>query len=659
MSARRFALFGALALFIMFVAANITANSWFRSWRLDLTENQLYSLSPGTQTTLDGLTEPVELTLYYSRDAAAPVPQLQTYAARVREMLQTFQARSHGRVRFVEIDVERYSEQEDDAVEAGIEPVTPFQGADPIYFGLTGANAINDQRTIPLFDPQREAFLEYEITRLIFELEHPARTRVALISSLPLDPAIAAAAAGRPSGQSTFAAEMGRLMEVTKLPPNFHEIPDVDVLAIIHPGALTQSQLYAIDQFVLRKGRAFIAVDPAALSAEQSGGFDPFNATGPAPASSNLQQLLSRWGVTMAPTVVLDLDGALPVQVQDPTSGQTQNAPQPLFFQVPAEHLDRHDLMTAWLQRGINFGLAGGLSWSEENGVEVTPLVRTSGNTMRMSAAEALARPSPYEVVSMWPQGGGRIETVALRLSGNLETAFPNGRPAEEAPAPETPLETPPETPPQTPNAQAPPAQPSAGGAAPGAQLRRSAAPAEIVVVADVDFLADDFYVDPRSGGSAADNGAFALNAIDVLSGSNALVSLRSRAPSSRRMELLDNMERDAQRRIERRTDELQGELQETESRLAQLQSRGRGSGFFSGDLGAELTPEENTEIERFRNRVVQVRSELRNTERNLRGDVNQLEAFVVFVNIWLAPILVAAAGVFLFWRRQRRRRAR
>src|SRR5262245_24819525 len=98
MSARRFALFGALALFIMFVAANITANTWFRSWRLDLTENQLYSLSPGTQTTLDGLTEPVELTLYYSRDAAAPVPQLQTYAARVREMLQTFQARSHGRV---------------------------------------------------------------------------------------------------------------------------------------------------------------------------------------------------------------------------------------------------------------------------------------------------------------------------------------------------------------------------------------------------------------------------------------------------------------------------------------------------------------------------------------------------------------------------------
>src|SRR5690349_20509525 len=160
MSARRFALFAAFALLIMFVAANVTANSWFRSWRLDLTENHLYTLSPGTQRTLDRLSEPVELTLYYSRDAASSEPQLQAYASRVREMLQTVQARSHGRVRFVEIDVKPFSEEEDRAVEAGIQPVRRTQDDDPIYFGLTGANAIDDKRTIPFFDAQREPFLE-------------------------------------------------------------------------------------------------------------------------------------------------------------------------------------------------------------------------------------------------------------------------------------------------------------------------------------------------------------------------------------------------------------------------------------------------------------------------------------------------------------------
>jgi ABC-type uncharacterized transport system involved in gliding motility auxiliary subunit len=229
-------------------------------------------------------------------------------------------------------------------------------------------------------------------------------------------------------------------------------------------------------------------------------------------------------------------------------------------------------------------------------------------------------------------------------LSGNLETAFPQGRPAQAAIAPVEGVEAP--------AAATPPA-------APAEPLARSATPAEIVIVADVDFLADDFYVDPRNGGAAADNASFALNAIDVLGGSDALVSLRSRAPSVRRMNLVEDMERNAERRIRDRQEELQGELQETEARLAQLQERGRGSGFFAGDLGAELTPEENAEIERFRAQVVEVRSELRNTERNLRSDIDRLEAVVVFINVWLAPLLVAGAGLFLFWRRQRRGSAR
>lgn len=649
MSARRYALFAALALFVMFVAANITSNSWFRSWRLDLTENHLYSLSRGTQQTLDELTEPLEITLYYSRDSAAPLPQLTAYAARVREMLQTFAARSHGRVRFVEIDVEAFSDAEDDAVEAGINPIRPYEGADPIYFGLTGANAIDDRRTIPFIDPQREAFLEYEITRLIFELENPDRTSVALITSLPIDPAAASAPGAAPGGgQSVFATEMGRLLDVNKLAPNFTEIPaDTDVLAIIHPGALSQSQLYAIDQFVLRKGRLFLALDPASMRSMQSAGFDPFDPVMPVPQSSTLEPLLERWGVAMGPRVVLDLEGALPVQVQDPTTGQNLQAPQPLFFSIPAERLDRNDLMTAWLRRGVNFGLAGSLSFSEREGVTVTRLATTSGRTMRLPAEQALMRPSPYDIMNMWPPGGGRIETVALRLSGDLETAFPQGEPAAEAP-----LVVDGEAP-----AAAPPAPAAEEG--PQAPLTRSATPAEIVIVADTDFLEDDFYVDPQSGAAAADNASFALNAIDVLGGSDALVSLRSRAPSVRRMNMVDDMEADAERRIQRRQEELQGQLAETEQRLAALQERGRGSGFFSGDLGAEMTPEENAEIERFRAQLVQTRSELRSTERDLRGDINQLQALVVFINVWLAPMLVAGAGLVLFWRRQRRGRAR
>jgi ABC-type uncharacterized transport system involved in gliding motility auxiliary subunit len=629
MSTRRFALFAALAFFIMFVAGNVIANSWLRSWRLDLTESRLYSLSQGTKQILDELSEPVQLTLYYSRDATTGLPDVQAYASRVRELLQTYAARSNGRVRFVEVDVEPFTQAEDEAAEAGIEPRQPQGGGDPVYFGLVGANAIDDQRAIPFFDPNREQFLEYELTRLIYELEHPNRTRVGLISSLPLDPNAAANPFGQAAPRSAFAGEMGRLLDVQTIAPDFTEIPDVDVLAIIHPGALSPVQLYAIDQFILRKGRAFIALDPASLAAaQQGGGFDPFNPVAPAPTSSMLEPLLSRWGVSMSRDVVLDAEGALDVTVQQP-DGQVVQAPQPLFFAVPAEQnqLDRQDLMTAWLRRGINFGLAGALSASEREGLRVTHLARTSGTTMRMTAEQAMMRPSPDMIRAMWPPSAGRVETVALRLSGNLDSAF-NG-PPEGAP---------------------PPAE---GQTA----LTRSATTAEIVIVSDADFLSDDFYVDPQSGASAADNASFALNAIDILGGSEALVSLRSRADSVRRMTLVEDMERRAQEQIADQRDHLQTELAQTETQLAELQARGRGSGFFTGDLGAELTPEENAAIERFRARAMEVRSELRGVERNLRGDISNLETLIVFLNVWLAPLLVAGAGLFFFWRRQQRGR--
>jgi len=624
MSARRFALLAAFAFLLMFVAANVVGNSWFRSWRLDLTQNHLYSLSPGTQYTLDHLSDSVELKLYYSRDAAARAPQVQAYAGRVREMLQTFAAHSHGHVRFTEVNVRPFTEQEDQAQEAGIQGVRPDDTSDPIYFGLTGANAIDDKRTIPFFDPSREAFLEYEVTRLIFELEHPDRTRVALITSLPLDPASASNPQGGPTGQSTFATEMGRLLNVTKLPQNFTQIPDADVLAIIHPWALSPAQLYAVDQFILRHGRAFIALDPASMqAAQQSASFNPMSPSAPAPSSSTLEPLLSRWGVAMSQDVVLDAGGALPVQAQAP-NGQTTQIRQPLFFAVPAAQLDRQDLMTAWLNRGINFGLSGSMNISPRDGLQSHALARTSEQTMHMPAAQALMRPSPFEILQTWTPEGRR-ETVAARLSGTLQTAFPAG-------------------PPEGADMLAP-------------RVTRSARPAQVVIVADTDFLADDFYIDPQNGGAAADNASFALNAIDVLGGSDALVSLRSRAPSIRRMTLIDNMEADAQRLILQRQEQLQGEYEDTQRRLAELQSRGRGSASFSGNLGAELTPEENAELQRFQGQINEVRGQLRGVARDLRGGISSLEAWIVFINVWLAPMLVAAVGLVLFWRRQRRAR--
>ncbi len=623
MSARRFALLSALALLLMFVAGNVTANSWFRAWRLDLTEERLFSLNEGTLRTLDGLSEPIEFKFYYSRDAAAPYPQLLTYAARVREMLQSFAARSHGRIRFTEINVKTLSDEEDEAQNNRLEPLRPAADVDPIYFGLIAANAIDDRAQIPVFQPEQEPFLEYQLTRLVYELDHPNKIRVALITSLPIDPA-AASDPSFPSQQSWFAAELGRMAEVEKLAPDFTAIPEVDVLAIIHPAPLSPAQAYAVDQFMLRNGRAFIALDPAAMVAQDSSGFNPMAPTAPPPTGSTLDPLLQAWGVTLAPTVVLDAERALPVQQNEP--------PQPLFFVVPAEETDREDLVTARLNRGIFFGLAGGFSWNERDGLKVTTLAQTSGATMRLPAEAALARPSPYDIHNMWQAGGGRREAVALRLSGNLTSAFAQGAPAPE-PAPES-------------EAAAIPAQ-----AAP--HLARSQRPAQIVLVADVDFLTDQFFVG-QNRETFADNGAFALNAIDILGGSGDLASLRARAPKQRTMEVIDRMEGDAQLAAQGEIDRVQAQYEAAQQRLAELQRSGRDSGYFSGNLGAEMPPEVAREVAALTERVVSSRQELRNVGRNLRADVDGLKALLVFLNMWLAPMLVAGVGLYFVWRRQR-----
>jgi ABC-2 type transport system permease protein len=617
MSARRFALLSALAMLLMFVASNVIANSWFRAWRLDLTEERLFSLNEGTLRTLDGLSEPIEFKFYYSRDAAAPYPQWQAYAARVREMLQSFAARSHGRIRFSEINVKILSEEEDEAQSNQIEPLQLEAQADPIYFGLTATNSIDDRKQIPAFRPEQEAYLEYQLTRLVYELDHPNKIRVALITSLPIDPA-AAADPSFPAAQSWFASELGRMAEVEKLVPDFTAIPDADVLAIIHPAPLTPAQAYAIDQFMLRNGRAFIALDPAAMAAQDSGGFNPMSPTAPPPTASTLDPLLQAWGVTMAPTVVLDAERALQVQQNEP--------PLPLFFAVPAEETDREDLVTARLNRGIFFGLAGGFTWNERAGLKVTTLAQTSGATMRLPAEAALARPSPYDIHNMWQAGAGRREAVALRLSGNLTSAFAQGAPAPE-PAAEG-------------DATAAPA-PAA------AHLTSSQRPAEIVLVADVDFLTDQFFVQ-QDRETFADNGAFALNAIDILGGSGDLASLRARAPKPRTMEVIDRMEGEAQLAAQGEIERLEGERQNARERLAALQRS-----------GAEMPPEISAEIVRWRDAEANAVKQLRNVGRDLRADVDGLKALLVFLNMWLAPMLVAGMGLFFVWRRQRRGGAR
>jgi ABC-type uncharacterized transport system involved in gliding motility auxiliary subunit len=242
---------------------------------------------------------------------------------------------------------------------------------------------------------------------------------------------------------------------------------------------------------------------------------------------------------------------------------------------------------------------------------------------MRIPGQIALSRPAPDMLLQQYVPAS-RQETVALRLSGKLASAFAT-RPATVV------------------------------AAADAVHVAASTGEAAVILVSDVDFLDDNFYLDGRQRQPLLDNAAFVLNAIDQLGGSDALVSLRSRAPSLRRMKVVEDIRNNAQARRVETQEQLQAELADTEQSLRALEAKGQGSGFFSGNLGAELTGEERAQIEKFRGKVLDVRKQLRAVERGYRTELDRLEGWLILLNVWLAPLLVAAAGVYMMIRRQRR----
>jgi len=120
-NSRRTSAFITIALgVVLFVAVNIAANSWLTTARLDLTQNALYTLSPGTKSTLTKLQEPVTLRFYFSRQQATGYAQVVAYAQRVRDMLKQYASLANGKIRFEEIDPKPFTPAEDDAVAQGL-----------------------------------------------------------------------------------------------------------------------------------------------------------------------------------------------------------------------------------------------------------------------------------------------------------------------------------------------------------------------------------------------------------------------------------------------------------------------------------------------------------------------------------------------------------
>jgi len=613
-----FAISASILAAIIFVGANLASWKWLAPARLDFTANGLYTLSSSARRVVERLVEPIELELVYSRGVGADIPSIRAHAARVRELMNEIAARSNGKIRIRETDPEPYSDDEDRVTAAGITSASTGE-SDPVYFGVLGRNSVDDIIAIPYLAPERDAMLEYDLIRLIAQLDDPAPTKVAVLSSLP-----AFQGDGSGEGDAFVMREMRRAFEIAPVEPGFSTLPDkTDILMIVHPAPLNDWQLYVIDQFLLRKGRALIALDPVSRVSLATQGKRAL-------AASSLGRLGESLGVTTTADAVADRALALPIEV-DAGGGRRTVEGQPLFPSAPKALMSAADPVTADLSRAINFGAPGGLVVGKLRPLaKFEALIETTPQAALVSSAIAIDDPTPRKVMDVY-QPSGAPQILAGRLSGELASAFPDGQP-------QVPLS-------QNPDVAAIEREERIKVAP---YVARSEGHADIIFVADSDVFADAFYVNPGTNAPIADNAAFILNALDNLGGDEALMALRSRAPAARPMERVDELRKAARDRLYKEQQRLEALLADAEGRLKQLEAK-RAS-------GAAHTPEEIAEIASFRDEGARIRKQLRGVEREFRRDVDKLKGRLEFLNIWLPPIFAAVMGIGVFvWRSRRR----
>src|ERR1700758_5211194 len=261
-SRRAVAAVALVCIVLMLISVNVIATRLF-AWRLDLTGEHLYTLSRGALNTLAKIDEPITLRFYFSNRLADEVPSYGVYAQRVRELLDQYVAAAHGKVRLEVYNPLPFSDAEDRAVAFGLQGVPLDVAGEQVYFGLAATNSTDDQQVIAFFQPERERFLEYALTKLVHSLAFPKKTVIGLITTLPLEGDMMAMMRGRPAEPMAIMEQLQQLDTVKPLPAEIDAVPpDVDVLMLVHPQKLSEKTLFAIDQFVLKGGKALVFVDP-------------------------------------------------------------------------------------------------------------------------------------------------------------------------------------------------------------------------------------------------------------------------------------------------------------------------------------------------------------------------------------------------------------
>ena len=593
----------AVLLFFVFNAFNHLV---FKDARLDLTEGQLYTLSEGSLNLVQGVEEPVQLYFFFSEAASRDLTPIRTYADRVESMLEEFALASNGMLLVERIDPAPFSEAEDEAAAFGLQAVPVSATGDSLYFGLAGSDALDNVETIPFFQPDREMFLEYEISQLIDRLARPKREMVGLISTLPVTNQVNPQTfQPEPGWQSILSLEDTVTLE--SIDVSAEEIPEgLAALVLIHPKSLPDQMKTALVRYLASGGKVIAFLDP--LAEMDRAAASPMMPSLPSGQASSLNWLTRSLGVQMREAEVLG-DPQLALSVSTPSGAPTRHL---AILGLTNAQLNSESIVTAQLD-SLNFASAGFFDIDSPT-VAVETLIESSEFANGIAASQLQFLQNPEDLMQSFSEGS-EARPIAVRLSGptTLETGLEGDAPVE-------------------------------------------ASNLDLILVSDTDVLSDRLWVQVQNffgqqvATAFADNGSLLTNLVDYFAGSQDLISVRSRGRFTRPFEVVQSLRREAEAQYLASAEQLQLELNETERQLADLESQQESDGVL------RLSDEQEAALVRFQDEKLRIRKALRDVRHRLDQDIDQLGEHLKLLNIIVLPILLTLMLAMAAWAQLRKR---
>ena len=597
---------------IIFVLINIIFSKIIINKKIDLTADKLFTLSSNTKSVIEELNEQIKIQLFFSESLSRDIPQIRDYEKRVRELLLSYEKISKN-IKLEIIDPKPFTDLEDLASTYGIQGLQLNQEGEKFYFGAVLSNSVDDMLVIPFFDISRERFLEYDLTKSIYNLAYQEKPIIGLVSGLPFSGGLSRDPSNPAYLNPFFLYQnLSEFYEIINLTQNFDKIPEnIDQLLIIHPKELSEQTLYQIDQFVLQGKGATFFVDPFSEFEKINQVTNQGDINIP---KSDLNRLFNKWGFEVeAGMVVGDIVNGRKVSLG--SANNEKILTYILWLALQTELLSKEDIVTENLDY-VFFKSAGSIkNLNVDNKNEFIPLVKTSPNSMLVERFKMQFRADPESLLKEFKSDNLSF-VLGARVKGSFKSAFSLEDIAK--------LEI------------------------DNSSHILKSENSNIIVFSDTDLLSDITWVAKQDMFGAnniiptADNGRLVMNAIDSMSGGKNLIGLRSRGVYNRPFLVVENLQKNAELLLKEKEDALKKELEDTEEKLKLLTT--------DDDIDQEnLTIEQTQTINNFNKQILQIRKELREVQRELGESIKKLETFLKLINIWLMPFLVVV--IFLIFK--------